>query len=479
MTIPSPAGPENEGPQNAAPQNAAPRNEGPRPVAPRPVAPRPAVPRSGGSGGPGGGPARALQRVTASALGPYQSAVVRIGFAATYLFFLLRELPNRHELYGPDSPWHWDLARQLTNGNEAFSVLMWTDSTVWFEAVYALTLLSAAALLLGWRTRTMSVLFMVGVLSVQNRSIFMGDGGDNVVHLMAIYLVLTRCAQVWSLDARRAARNAQRAAAGLPPLRDIVGPALWVLLGPVLVVATVMGGLGGTWWLPALLWTIWLSAAAWWAVNRYLPHGEPRTLLDVLANLAHNATLAVIMAEVCLIYATAGWYKIQGSRWQDGTALYYPLNLDYFTPWPVLSDILGASGLMVMVLTYGTVIVQVAFPFTLFNRRVKNVLLVAMICEHAGIALLLGLPFFSMAMIAADAVFLPTAFLVWLGARATIGRRRLLSGLPGRSRTPEPGAFGPAHGPAHPPEAGSVKDGRGGTEEPRLQGGGGGHTLVG
>ncbi|NEE21773.1 HTTM domain-containing protein, partial [Streptomyces sp. SID7499] len=263
MTIPPPAGPQNEGPQNAAPhtgpQNTAPQNTAPRSEAPHPPAvPRPAVLLSGGPGGlggPGGGPARALQRVTASALGPYQSAIVRIGFAATYLFFLLRELPNRHELYGPDSPWHWDLARQLTNGNEAFSVLMWTDSTVWFEAVYVLTLLSAAALLLGWRTRTMSVLFMVGVLSVQNRSIFMGDGGDNVVHLMAIYLVLTRCAQVWSLDARRAARNAQRVSAGLPPLRDVVGPALWVLLGPVLVAATLMGGLGGTWWLPALLWT--------------------------------------------------------------------------------------------------------------------------------------------------------------------------------------------------------------------------------
>ncbi|NEE47070.1 HTTM domain-containing protein, partial [Streptomyces sp. SID8455] len=92
---------------------------------------------------------------------------------------------------GPDSPWHWDLARRLTAGNDAFSVLLWSDSTLWFEAVYALTLLSAAALLLGWRTRTMSVLFMVGVLSVQNRSVFMGDGGDNVIHLMAIYLVLT------------------------------------------------------------------------------------------------------------------------------------------------------------------------------------------------------------------------------------------------------------------------------------------------
>ncbi len=460
MTIPSPATP-----RNAAPQ---------------PAGPRPAGTRSGGPGGPGGGLARGLQRVTASALGPYQSAVVRIGFAATYLFFLLRELPHRHELYGPDSPWHWELARRLTDGNEAFSVLMWTDSTVWFEAVYVLTLLSAAALMLGWRTRTMSVLFMVGVLSVQNRSIFMGDGGDNVVHLMAIYLVLTRCAQVWSLDARRAARDARRAAAGLPPLRDIVGPVLWVLLGPVLAVATPMGGLGGTWWLPALLWTIWLSAAAWWAVNRHAPHGQPRTLLDVLANLAHNATLAVIMAEVCLIYATAGWYKIQGSRWQDGTALYYPLNLDYFTPWPALSDILGASGLMVLVLTYGTVIVQVAFPFTLFNRRVKNVLLVAMICEHAGIALLLGLPFFSMAMIAADAVFLPTAFLVWLGARVTTGRRRLFSRLPVRSRAPgKPGTPASEDGPPDSPEDGPVTDGHGGTEDPRRQGGGGGHTLVG
>ncbi|MEV1048405.1 HTTM domain-containing protein [Streptomyces sp. NPDC049916] len=431
--------------------------------------------RAGSAAAVGGRLARALQQVTARALGPYQSAVVRIGFAASYLFFLLREFPHRHELYGPDSPWRWDLARQLTESNGAFSVLMWTDSALWFEAVYVLTLLSALGLLIGWRTRTMSVLFMVGVLSVQNRSIFMGDGGDNVVHLMAIYLVLTRCARVWSLDARRAARNVERAAAGLPPVRDVAGPVLWALLGPVLVAATLMGGFGGTWWLPALLWVVWLSAAAWWAVNRFAPHGEPRALLDVLANLAHNATLVVIMAEVCLIYATAGWYKIQGSRWQDGTALYYPLKLDYFTPWPALSDVLASNGLMVMVLTYGTVIVQVAFPFTLFNRRVKNVLLGVMICEHAGIALLLGLPFFSLAMIAADAVFLPTAFLVWLGGRAALGRRRLLSLLPGRA--PEPGA---AHGsPEARDPGGPDRGGPGGTEEPRRPGGGGGHTLVG
>ncbi|MFF4455565.1 HTTM domain-containing protein [Streptomyces goshikiensis] len=351
---------------------------------------------------------RGLARVTGQALGPYQSAVVRIGFSATWLFFLLREFPNRRELYGPDGPWSWDLARRLTDSNEAFSVLMWSESAVWFECVYAVAVLASVLLMLGWRTRAMSVVFMVGVLSLQNRSVFMGDGGDNVVHLMAIYLVLTRCGRVWSLDARRAGSGAER---------DVAGPVLWGVLGVVLA----YGALGGRFtagWLAAFA-AVWVVLGLWWTVERYEPEGEGRAVLDVLANLLHNAGMLVIMAEVCLIYATAGWYKIQGSRWQDGTALYYPLRLDYFTPWPALSGVLAGSGVLVMLLSYGTVAVQVAFPFTLFNRRIKNVLLAVMMLEHAGIAVLLGLPFFSMAMIAADAVFLPTGFLVWLGAGAS------------------------------------------------------------
>ncbi|MET7857971.1 HTTM domain-containing protein [Streptomyces sp. NPDC005318] len=404
--------------------------------------------------------ARAAQRITSSALGPYQTAVIRIGFSVTYLLFLLRELPHRHEMYGPDAPWGWDMAKQLISGNESFSVLMWSNSTAWFEVVYAIALVSAALLMLGWHTRVMSVLFMAGVLSLQNRSIFLGDGGDNVIHLMAIYLVLTRCGQVWSLDARRAARATREVTAqgegARRPVPNAAGTVLWVLLGLVLVAGSATDGLGGTWWLPALFWVLWIGHGAWWALNRYAPRSEPRLLLDVIANLVHNATLVVIMVEVCLIYATAGWYKIQGSRWQDGTALYYPLKLDYFTPWPALSDLLASNGVMVMVLTYGTVIVQVAFPFTLFNRRVKNVLLVAMMCEHAGIALLLGLPFFSMAMIAADSVFLPTVFLVWLGGQVTLGRQLLFS----RSgRVPA--------------------QRRGGEEEAPQHTGSDGHTLVG
>ncbi|MGW5136504.1 HTTM domain-containing protein [Streptomyces sp. NPDC004135] len=392
---------------------------------------------------------RGIARVTESALGPYQTAVIRIGFSATWLLFLLREFPHRQELYGPDGPWSRDLAEQLIGTNGAFTALMWSDGRVWFETVYALAVLAGVLLLLGWRTRTMSVLFMVGVLSLQNRSVFMGDGGDNVLHLMSIYLVFTRCAQVWSLDARRAAR-ARAARIGGERVTDRTGPALWGVLGCALLTVTLIGRMQGDWLIPALLWTVWAAQALWWLAGRRAGSGEPRIVLDVVANIVHNGALLVIMAEACLIYATAGWYKIQGSRWQDGTAVYYPLHLESFSPWPALADLLSASGTLVMLVTYGTVLVQVAFPFTLFNRRVKNVLLAVMITEHAAIAVVLGLPFFSLAMIAADAVFLPTSFLRRLGAGTARARDRFLRRRAERVRMPGQRGPGSPESPGSP-----------------------------
>lgn len=395
--------------------------------------PRPPSPFAGLAGQLDRFIARGLAKVTGTTVAPYQSAVIRIGFALTELLFLLREWPHRDELYGPDAPWSWAMAKSLIATNHAFSVLMWSSGRLWFEIVYTGAILAAFALLLGWRTRTASLFFMIGVLSLQNRSVFEGDGGDNVLHIMAIYLVFTRCGQVWSLDARRARR---RAAAGRANARDTTGLVLWAAGATGLVTVTAMGLLSGFW--AAAFWVALTAQALWWLLGRYAP-GEPRTVAGMVANLMHAGAMLVVVAEVCFIYADAGWYKIQGSRWEDGTALYYPLHINDFTPWPALSHLLAANGLMVMVITYGTVIVQVAFPFTLLNRKAKNALLVLMMCEHVGIAVTLGLPFFSLAMISADAIFLPTSFLLWSSSRITgalpFAARR--AALPGPRREPE------------------------------------------
>lgn len=365
---------------------------------------------------------RGYQRITRSALGTYQTAIVRIGIAGTWLAFLLREWPNRHELYGPEGPLSADLAAQRVEDNGAFTVLLWSDTVWWFELGYVFAILASLMLLVGWRTRTASVLFMIGVLSVQNRNAFISDGGDNVVHLMAIYLVFVRCGERFSLDAmfrRRAGGGRGRrqdvthagerlvaGSTGRSP--DVTGVLLWSVLALAVVTAWAFGVLGGGWLL--IFAGLLVVHAVWWIVDRFTG-GEPRAVFDMTTNLVHNGAVLVIIVQVCLLYATAGWFKVQGSRWQDGTAAYYPLQVDVFTPWPALSDAVSSYGLPILLMTYGTVIVQVAFPFTLFNRPIKNVVLACLIAEHIGIAILLGLPFFSLAIISADLIFLPTTLL--------------------------------------------------------------------
>jgi len=114
---------------------------------------------------------------------------------------------------------------------------------------------------------------MIGVLSLQNRSVFMGDGGDNVLHLMSVYLVFTRCGRVWSLDARRAERARQARARG-EHVSDRVGPVLWAVLGFALVAVTAGGRFDGADpTVPVILWGVWLAQAVWWLVGRRATRG--------------------------------------------------------------------------------------------------------------------------------------------------------------------------------------------------------------
>jgi hypothetical protein len=130
----------------------------------------------------------------------------------------------------------------------------------------------------------------------------------------------------------------------------------------------------------------------------------------MISTLLHNCGMFVIAAQVCILYGAAGLYKVQGGMWRDGTALHYILNLDLFQPWPALSHLADSHQVLAAIAGYLTVLVQVAFPFALFSR-LKYIVLGALLSMHLAIAILLGLPVFSGAMIIADAVFLPDRFL--------------------------------------------------------------------
>ncbi len=284
---------------------------------------------------------RGFGRVTSRALAPYQTAVIRIGFSATWLLFLLREWPHRAELYGPDSPWSLDMARRLLDGNHAFSVLPWSDSRGWFECVYL-------ARHRGQRAADARLAHPHHVGAVHGRRALAAEpqhlhrGRRRQRHPPDVDvsradpvragLVAGRTPCEAGSGRRSRVRCGRRAAAPRTASRDLPGIILWAVLGLGLAVAQLSGNYGLAWseggpvphigW-SLVLWGLWLTHGVWWAVQRYAP-GEPRIVLDTLAKLAHNGALLVIMVEVCLIYATAGWYKIQGSRWQDGTARLLP-----------------------------------------------------------------------------------------------------------------------------------------------------------
>jgi hypothetical protein len=363
-----------------------------------------------GPGTAGTGPVEAVrarlgQMYTALTQRPvslYAASVLRIGYGLCYLAFLLRELPHRDQIWGPDSPWTPALARELFRQTGWFSFLTLSNSMVYFDICYAAALVVCALFLLGWRTRATSILFAVVVASFHARAIFMTDGGDNLILLMAVYLTSTACGRRWSLDARRAALRAARTGR-------------------------------------SDRWALWRATSELWSQLGLLRQSVVTTL--------HNCGMLVIAAQVCLLYGSAGLYKVQGVSWQSGTALHYVVNLDLFRPWPALSALVDSHPLFIAAASYLTVLIQVAFPFALFSR-LKYVILVLLLGMHIGIAVLMGLPLFSGAMIVADAAFIPDRF---YRSAAHLCRRAATRVISGRTPTTSP-----PQAPLVPPQPGDA-----------------------
>ncbi|GLZ30749.1 hypothetical protein Lesp02_29380 [Lentzea sp. NBRC 105346] len=146
-----------------------------------------------------------------------------------------------------------------------------------------------------------------------------------------------------------------------------------------------------------------------------------RSSLRPLTIALHNLAMFVIAAQVCTAYLWAGLSKLEGPTWRDGTALGYALQLSNLRVWPELSDLVRSNGLLVMVASYAAVFVSASFPFTLFSRWLKYPALLMLVSMHLGIAVLMGLPQFSAAMIVADFVFIPDR--LWQRAGAWVRRR--------------------------------------------------------
>lgn len=321
----------------------------------------------------------------------YGLAFSRIAAGIAMLGILVTNFPTRHALWGPGSAWADELRTRSEFG--PLSQLWSTPSPALFTLQYLLLMAVAIAVIVGWRTRISIVVLVVFMTALVERNPIVGDQGDNIARIGLIFLAIASSSEHWSLDARRR-RRADTSGAPQGFFRR-----MWTGL-PVL--------------------PPWLGATI------------------------HNLALSALALQVFILYLASALYKIQGGPWQGGTALAYPLSLHEYGVFPALNNLLISNGLILTAATYFAVFVQLFFVPALIHPYTRRIAVPAVIAMHIGIAVLMGLPWFSLSMIAFDGIFVSSTTYqrleAWVKARTKAVRARVAvrSAPPQTREDPEP-----------------------------------------
>jgi hypothetical protein len=132
--------------------------------------------------------------------------VFRIVYGVLVLMYLGLMLPEFDFFYTGTGLLRGTEARAAA-GPLRFSILQFTDSPAAAYTVWAATTAAAIGLTLGWRTRVMSVLLYLGMLTMYHRNVMSNGGPDAVPFLLSFYMMFCPSGAAYSLDAMRAARK--------------------------------------------------------------------------------------------------------------------------------------------------------------------------------------------------------------------------------------------------------------------------------
>jgi predicted DCC family thiol-disulfide oxidoreductase YuxK len=266
---------------------------------------------------------------------------MRVSLGAWAVFFYLLHWRVRGLLWGPDGILPFE---KLLEAGPLLNVFALSRSRAYFEAVYVLAVIVAFLVTIGFRPRLMVPLHWLMIWSFQERNPLLGDGGDNLMRIILLFMVLVNTGAYYSIT------RVHRAAGGRGAVRQ---------------------------------WCLWESVQAF-----------IRPPLAVL----HNFGVLLILVQLGILYMSTGLYKAMGELWQSGTALYYIMRVDEFSG-PGIAETIYRNPYLVVLGTYGTVLFEVAFFPSLFSRWTRYAMIVAGTCFHMGIALLMGLVTFGWSML--------------------------------------------------------------------------------
>ncbi|MNW31644.1 Sporulation-delaying protein SdpB [compost metagenome] len=224
--------------------------------------------------------------------------------------------------------------------SDEFKLMSWSlynlsSSILYFDVIYHLGIIVTIIYLLGYKGRIFTFLTYVFFYSVYIRSFNITDGGDNLLIVNMFFLLFTNNTAYFSLDAALREKT-----------QDLSG-------------------------------------------------------LDVFHKfklIVHNFAVLFCIIQLCIVYFFSGMYQIMGEMWQNGTALYYISQVREFSR-PILQDVVDNYIGLTIIISYLSILIKIAFPFVITNKRIKPFIVSAMILFHAGIGMGMGLLTFSLVMI--------------------------------------------------------------------------------
>jgi Vitamin K-dependent gamma-carboxylase len=296
------------------------------------------------------------------------ASLVRVGLGLIVLYHYVAYFPLREFLWGPNGEIPYGVFLQrLQELHDPVNLYAVSSAQWYFEAVFFTGLLVTALYTFGWKTRLTGVLMFFFTWSLLHRNDEILNGGHSMLLLILFYLMFADVGRYFSLDAKD---EPQPAAA------------------------------------PA-----------------------QRSLWSRLLGIMHNYAIAACVLQIMVMYLFSTLYKIQGHKWQDGTALYYILRSHQFS-FPPFSQLIYDNIWLVVLGTYGTLLFQGALPWLVFHRKLKWLVLAAAVGFHASIAVLMGLLCFSAAIITVDGLLIDDASYADLWQRITAAWRRASAAFP-------------------------------------------------
>jgi hypothetical protein len=106
--------------------------------------------------------------------------------------------------------------------------------------------------------------------------------------------------------------------------------------------------------------------------------------------------LRLIQIQFCIIYVATVLFKIKGTHWVDGTAVYIATRLDEFVrlPVPLLNNLV-----LIKFMTWSTLVVELAMGTLVWFKDLRYWVLLAGIGLHIGIELVMSIPMFEWVMV--------------------------------------------------------------------------------